>query len=250
METKNTFINIDDINSWFLIRQLSRIYDCKIFYVRNTEEYLHLESSLKNIPLFSEKKYIFYVKYNDEAILNILSKIPLNNYYIFSINPIEYKNNCNIFIQLDTLVSINRNLAFLKELYLIENNTNINFGNYLSAENYLYNILKKLELLYIAGATISNNDLTNLCSSNKTNSFSKLANDIYNQNIINYTLYEIIDPLALSMYIQRIAINKFSRCNSIKDEEIIKMLFHLNSYIKKHPEYAIFLLDQHVKSVS
>lgn len=247
MESDSIFFKIDPNNAWIIIRQLCRLYDCNIIHIRSNEEYLKLDSTLRNIPLFTNNKYIFYIYCSYISISSILSQIPINNYFVFTNNDIDYSPNDKL-IYLDSKVNINKNLPFLRELYLLDNTIKLNIETN-SISEILYSLLHKLELLYISGNSLDKNEISNILYNNEVNSFSKLASDIYYQKSINYTNYIYTDPLPLSSYIQRIAINKILRSNSTNDEKIIKILFQIDPYIKKYPEYGLFIIDQHIKTI-
>jgi len=248
VESNSLFFKIDNNNAWIIIRQLCRLYDCKIIDISTYEEYEKLESTLRNIPLFTNKKYIFYIYCSDVTISSLLPQIPTNNYFVFT-NNYNDVNTFNNFINLDGKVNIKNNISSLLELYLLDINLKINFENYHTTDYFLSSILHNLELLYITGNNLDNKELSNIISNKEVNSFNKLANDIYLQNKINYDNYKNIDPIALATYIQRIAINKISRSSSKNDEKIVKILFQIDSYIKKYPDYGLFILDQHIKSI-
>jgi hypothetical protein len=246
VDSNSVFYKIDPSNAWIIIRQLCRLYDCNIIYIRSNEEYLKLDNILRNIPLFANKSYILYIYCNDLSISSILSQIPFNNFFVFTNNDIDYSPDDN-FIYLDSKVNINNNIPLLLELYLLDKNIKINIDTHSSSENYLSFLLHKLELLYISDNGLDNKEVSSIIYNKKVDSFSKIASDIYNQNDIAYTNY--VDPLPLAAYIQRIAINRISRTNSTKDENIIKILFQVDSYIKKYPEYGLFIVDQHIKTI-
>lgn len=247
MDSNSLFFKIDNNNAWIIIRQLCRLYDCNIIDISTHEEYEKLESTLRNIPLFTNKKYIFYIYCSDVVLSSLLPQIPANNYFVFTNN--NDVNTYNNFINLDGKVNIKNNLALLFELYLLDSNFKINIENYYTTDYFLSSILHILELLYITGNNVDNKELSNIISNKEVNSFSKLANDIYLQNKINYANYKNIDPIALATYIQRIAINKISKTSSKNDEKMVKILFQIDSYIKKYPDYGLFILDQHIKSI-
>lgn len=249
MDSNSKLYKIDPNNAWIIIRQLCRLYDCNIIYIRSNEEYVKLDNTLRNIPLFTNKIYIFYIYCSDLSIPNVLSQISLNNnFFVFTNNDIDYSSDDN-FINLDSKVNIIKNIPLLLELYLLDNNFKINIETHLSSENILSFLLHKLELLYISDNYLDNKDVSSIIYNKEVDSFSKIASDIYNKNNINYNSYKHIDPLPLAAYIQRIAINKISRTNSTKDENILKILFQIDSYIKKYPEYGLFLIDQHIKTI-
>jgi hypothetical protein len=233
-------------DSPFILRHYSKKFLVNVKYIQSDDDLIELSSTLDQDKLFNEYISIYYIFYKSKINSEIIKKILDSKSIIITDNIFlntDFKN-INLLSSRNNLSTINFLFDFF-EVSISKREAVIN-SNFISY-NHLLHIL---ELLYLTNDTISLDLIESIINKKSHNQISILSNSLYNKKSIVYKDYIDLPLLALSSYIQRIAISNINNNNNIQYAyQILDILFLNDKFLKTHPDFGLFILDQSIKSI-